>query len=387
MTNTLKPYFLLDPEIYFLNHGSFGACPRPVLEAQQNWQRELEKRPVEFLVRRHNDLMAEARQALANYINCAPDEIAYFPNPTTAINMVVRNLKLGPGDEVLTSDHEYGAMDRTWRFYSKRKGFTYVRQEIPIPVTTPAEFITQFWNGVTENTKVIFISQITSQTALIFPVKEICKKARQVGIMCIVDGAHAPAQIPVDMQDIQADIYTGACHKWLCAPKGTAFIYIKKELQAQFEPLVISWGYEAETPSPSQFIDYNEWQGTNDFSAYLTVPKAIEFQKEHNWDQVRQDCHKLILECKKQLTALGLQSIVTGNEQPWLMQMVAMQLPGLDPAQLQAMLYQQYKIEIPVYLWQERPYLRVSIQGYNKIADIEALTHALQQLLPKLTKG
>jgi isopenicillin-N epimerase len=236
----LQDLFLLDSTVHFLNHGSFGACPRVVFDEYQRWQREVERQPVEFLGRRWPGLMAEARLALADYVGAAPDEVVYFPNPTTAVNMVARSLALGPGDEVLASDHEYGACDRTWRFLAQKHGFTYARQAIPLPVTTAADVVERFWAGVTGRTRVIFISHITSPTALTFPVEEICRRARAAGLLTLIDGAHAPGQLPLDLHALGADFYTGACHKWLCAPRGSAFLYARHEVQPLLEPLVVS---------------------------------------------------------------------------------------------------------------------------------------------------
>ena len=201
-------------------------------------------------------------------------------------------LRLRPGDEILTTDHEYGAMDRTWRYICDQIGARYVQRPIPLPVTTHADFVEHFWAGVTERTRIIFISHITSPTALTFPVAEICRRARAAGILTIVDGAHAPGQLPLNLVELGADIYTGACHKWLCAPKGAAFLYARPEVQPWLEPLVVSWGWEAEKPGPSRFVDWHEWQGTRDLAAYLTVPAAIRFQAEHAWDDVRRRCHR-----------------------------------------------------------------------------------------------
>ena len=253
---SIKDLFLLDPKIHFLNHGSFGACPRPVFEVYQDWQLELERQPVEFLGRRANDLQREARLALASSLNAQANEVVYFPNPTTAINMVAHNLgklikgyygePIQPGDHILTTNHEYGALVRTWKYTCLRLGLHYNQIDIPLPITSQEDFIERIWSQVNEHTKLIFISHITSPTALIFPVEQICCRARQAGILCIVDGAHAPGQIPLDLNQIGADIYTGACHKWLCAPKGSAFLYVRDALQAFFDPLVISWGYQAD---------------------------------------------------------------------------------------------------------------------------------------------
>ena len=209
---SLRNLFLLDPEVTFLNHGSFGACPRPVFETYLELQRALEREPIEFLGRRAQELMTSARAGLAAYLNVPAEDLVYFPNPTTAINMVMRSLELAEGDEILTTDHEYGAMDRTWRFKCVKTGAHYIHQAIPLPVTTKEDFVEAFWKGVTPRTKIIFLSHITSPTALVFPVEEICKRAREAGLLSIVDGAHAPGQIPLDLSNVGADIYTGACY-------------------------------------------------------------------------------------------------------------------------------------------------------------------------------
>ena len=390
----LKDLFLLDPEIVFLNHGSFGACPRPVFESYQAWQLELERRPVEFLARRALQLLADARQSLANFLRVSANDIVYFPNPTTAVNMVGRSLinraiaPLGNGDEILTTDHEYGAMDRTWDYICHLSGAKYIHQTIPLPVSNYKEFVELFWRGVTKHTRVIFISHITSPTALILPVKEICRRSRQSGIISIVDGAHAPGQIDLDLNEIGADIYVGACHKWLMAPKGSSFLYAHPSVQPWLDPLVISWGYKSEYPSPSQFIDYHEWQGTRDISPFLAVPAAIEFQQQYRWAQVRKNCHALANKTRIRLiNELDFEPISpteTNSQQafePWYMQMFTVKFPfPVHHKMIQEHLYQYYRIEIPVIKWNEQYLLRVSIQGYNDQHDIESLINALQEI-------
>jgi len=379
----LKQHFLLDPNIVFLNHGSFGACPRPVFETYQNWQCELERQPVEFLIRRATGLMAEAREKLAAYLGCRADDVVYFPNPTTAINMVVRNLGLRPGDEILSTDHEYGAMDRTWRFICQQTGAKYIQQSIPLPVTTHYDFGEVFWQGATSQTKVIFISHITSPTALIFPVAEICRRARDAGILSIVDGAHAPGQIPVNLSEIGADIYAGACHKWMLAPKGASFLYARPEIQERLDPLVVSWGYDSEPGfgSGNRFVDYHQWQGTRDLAAFLSVPAAIAFMAENGWDQVREDCHQLALAARRQMNALtGLPSICPDSA-GWLGQMSAVRLPGVDIHSLKTRLYDQFRVEVPLLRWNGQPFIRVSIQAYNSESDIAGLWRGLGEVL------
>ena len=386
MKRNLKKEFLLDPDIHFLNLGSFGACPRPVFEVYQSFQRELEKKPVEFLDRQIIKRMEETRSILAEYINCQANEVVFFPNPTTAINMVARNLELENGDEILSTDHEYGAMDRTWRYIARRLGAKYINQPMPLPMTTQGEFIERFWEGVTERTKVIFVSHITSPTALTFPVVEICEKAREAGILTIIDGAHLPGQIPLDLGEINVDIYTGACHKWLCAPKGASFLFARKEVQEWLEPLVVSWGYEAEKPTTSQFIDYHEWQGTRDMSAFLSVPAAIRFQEENDWPEVRVRCHQLAANAREQINELTGQEPLCPEDGEWFEQMATVRLPELNTEILQSRLFNDYRVEVPVFKWNDQPYLRVSVQGYNDEDDIIALVDALEILIPEISK-
>jgi isopenicillin-N epimerase len=381
--NHLKGKFLLDPEVIFLNHGSFGACPRSVFEVYQNWQLELERQPVEFLGRRAPALMAEARSKLGTYLGCEAEEVVFFPNPTTAINMVVRNLDLQSDDEILTSDHEYGAMDRTWRYICKQTCAKYYRHPIPLPVTNQEAFVQTFWEGVTARTRVIFLSHITSPTALIFPVREICQRAREAGIISIVDGAHAPGQIPLDLPALGADIYTGACHKWMLSPKGASFLYARQEVQAWLDPLVVSWGYDADPGfgSGNKFIDYHEWQGTRDLAAFLSVPAAIEFLEHNHWDRVREVCHQLAVTTRQEINALtGLESICP-EEGGWLGQMVVARLPEIDVKALSKHLYEDYRIEIPVIRWNDQTFIRVSIQGYNTRLDVDGLLGGLAALL------
>jgi len=378
-----KDHFLLDPEIHYLNHGSFGACPEPVFEEYVRLERLLEREPVIFLDREAGPAMQAARQALADFVGCKSEDVVYFPNPTTAVNMVARSLDLQPGDEILTTNHEYGAMDRTWSFISEKSGALYRRHPVSLPVTTHQAFVERFWSGVTDQTKIIFLSHITSPTALCFPVVEICQRSRDAGILTVIDGAHAPGQIDLNLADIQPDIYTGACHKWLCAPKGSAFLYASPEVQAWLEPLVVSWGYQAEAPSGSKFIDYHEWQGTRDISAFLSVPAAIEFQKKHDWAAMRADCRELVLSARDRLHNLTGLEKVCPDDGEWLGQMAAIPLPELDEKRLKQRLFDEFRVEVPLYRWEGRPFLRVSVQAYNTPEDIDALLSALSTLLPQ----
>ena len=381
---SLKKYFLLDPNIHFLNHGSFGATPKPVFREYQRWQLELERQPVEFLGRRITKLMADSRAALGKYLGTHADNLIYTQNVTISLNIIARSLELGSNDEVLATDHEYGAMDRMWRFLSKERGFRYINQQIRTPLTTEENFIHDFWQSVTPRTRVIFISHITSPTALIFPIKEIIRRARQAGILTIIDGAHAPGQIPLHLDSLGADFYCGNLHKWLCAPKGAGFLHARPERQHLLKPLVISWGYESETPSNSQFIDHNEWWGTRDMAAFLSVPAAIEFQEKHDWDKVRDACHKLAQDALKRICELTGLAPLHSDAEGWFRQMIAAPLPiNTDINMVKARLYDEHNIEVPLIDWNGNKLIRVSVQGYNSKRDIDQLCRALALFLRK----
>lgn len=377
-----KNTFLLDPSVTFLNHGSFGAVPKPVFKCYQFWQRELERQPVEFLGRRAPQLLENARKVLGGFIGAPYRNIVFTTNVTEAINVVVRSLSLKPGDEVLASDMEYGAMDRTWRFYALKYGFKYINHPVTVPVTDPQAYVDQLWSAVTQKTRVIFISHISSPTALIAPVKEICQLARQAGILTVIDGAHAPGQIDVNLVELDADFYGANLHKWLCAPKGAGFLYANPRVQHLVEPLIVSWGWQSENPSDSQFIDYLQWTGTRDLASFLSVPAAIEFQQSHHWSEVQKSCHALaaqVLDRISNLTALPSLYASTSN---WFAQMVACPLPAeIDPPAFQSRLYNEFKIEVPVLKWNNHNLIRVSMQVYNSEKDIAKLLSALKKIL------
>ncbi len=377
----LNEYFLLDPDVVFLNHGSFGATPKPVFQEYQRWQRELERQPVEFLGRRHNELMRSSRAALAAHLHTEADDLVYTQNVTISMNIVAHSLPLGPGDEVLASDHEYGACDRIWRFLSKERGFRYVNQAIAVPLVSVEKLVEEFWRGVMSRTRVIFISHITSPTAIRFPVEEICRRARAAGILTVIDGAHAPGQVELDLPALGADFYGGNLHKWLCAPKGAGFLYARPEVQPLLKPLVISWGYESETPGASPFVDHHEWWGTRDIAAFLSVPAALEFQRSHSWSSVREACHRLLCDVVRDLEqTTGMPSFYPDDS--WYVQAATSPLPGtVDMAELKSRLYDEYRIEVPLVDWNGHKLMRVSVQAYNTPLDADRLHEALVHLL------
>jgi isopenicillin-N epimerase len=382
----LREDMLLDPDYVFLNHGSFGACPRPVFDQYLAWQRELELRPVEFLGRRINDLMATARATLASYLGANRDEIVFMPNVTTALNVVARSLPLEPGDEILTTDHEYGALERTWTFVSEQRGSLPVVRSLPTPIDDPTEVIETVWAGVTDRTRVLFLSHVTSPTALILPIQPLIERAREAGIWTVIDGAHAPGQIPVDLHALGADFYGGNCHKWLSAPKGAGFLYVREELQELMAPLVVSWGWRPNDPGSSVFVDQLERQGTRDPAAALSVPAAIGYQADRDWPRVRQECHALVRLARERMAELTGVAPLVADDPRWFAQMAALPLPaGTDARLLKTRLYDEYRVEIPSTQWGETPCLRISVQGYNTRQDVERLIDAVTALLP--TRG
>lgn len=381
-TNNLRNEFLLDPRITFLNHGSFGATPRRVFECYQRWQRELEYEPVEFLSRRAPELLQASRAFLAEYLSTQADNLVYVQNATIGLNIVARSLDLVAGDEVLSTDHEYGALNRTWTFFAQKCGFKYINYPVPSPVATTAEFVEAFWKGVTPQTRAIFISHITSPTAIIFPIKELCSRARNAGILTIIDGAHVPGQIALSLDDLGADIYCGNLHKWLCAPKGSAFLFARPEIQPLIEPLVVSWGWQSENPGPSPFIDYHEWAGTRDISAFLAVPEAIRFQQDFQWDEVRSTCHSLTSDLQQKIVAMTGIPPLHPDSPTWFAQMGAALLPDwINAEEVQSRLFSDFNIEVPITKWNNHKLIRFSIQAYNSQEDIIKLEKALFILL------
>ena len=240
----MRDAFLLDPELIFLNHGSYGACPREVFARYQAWQIEMERNPVEFLGRRSAALLAQARGELGQYLGARGEDLVFLPNATTGVNTVAASLDLQPGDEVLSPDHEYGACDATWQQVCQRAGAHYRRVEVPLPFDRNC-WTQRLMSAAGPRTRMIFASHISSTTALIFPVAELCEQARRRGILTLIDGAHAPGQLALDLHATSADYYTGNCHKWMCAPKGAAFLHARPEHQAQLQATVVSWGYVA----------------------------------------------------------------------------------------------------------------------------------------------
>jgi len=345
----LKERFLLDPDVTFLNHGSFGATPKPVFEAYQAWQRELEREPVDFIARRLGLLLADARAQLGDFVGAHGDDLTFVQNATTGVNVAARALRLEPGDEVLSTNLEYGACILTW-------------QRLCRFVQAPLD---ELFDHVTERTRAIFVSHITSETALLLPIDEIVREARARGLTTIVDGAHAVAQVDLDLDALGADFYAGNCHKWLCAPKGAGFLHVRPDWQDRVDGVITSWGYE----EPATFVSRTERQGTRDSAAYLSVPAAIEFFRAHD-DRAR--CVALAREARRDLCALLRTDPIAPEDM--VLQMASVRLPRPDP-ELSQRLFDDHRIEIPVS--HDGTLLRISVAAYNDRGDVDRLLEAL----------
>lgn len=394
MHDNLAALFLLDPSVTFLNHGSYGACPRPVFEAYQRWQLTLESQPVAFLDpnRGLSGWMRDTRVALARVVGADPDDLVGQTNATTALNIVAQSLDLQPGDEILTTDHEYAALEKTWAYVCRRSGAVVRVVNIPVPLTAEPQFTDAILAGFGPRTRVLFLSHITSATALLFPVERVVAAARARGIWSVIDGAHTPGHIALNLDALGADFYAGNCHKWMMAPKGTGFLHVRRPLQTLLNPLVISHGWTADAGLPgtkgvfgnSPFIDGLEMQGTRDPAAWLTVPSALGFAHQHDWPTVAADCRKLVQDTAARLGALtGLPGFC--SPEFCAPQMVSMPVPACDPLVLQHSLMARYGIEIPCFNWQGHTVVRVSAQGYNTRAQMDHLLAALAVLLPELS--
>jgi len=390
LTTNLAQQFLLDPDVVFLNHGSFGACPRPVFEDYQRWQLKLERQPVEFLSsqRELGNNLRTVREAMAAEFGTSTENIAAVTNATSGLNIVAQSIPLNEGDEILTTDHEYSALEKTWKFVCRRTGAKIVEVEVPLPLTSAKQFYDAIVAGMTDRTKVLFLSHITSPTALLFPIEGVIVEARKRGIISVIDGAHTPGHIPLNLDAIGADFYSGNCHKWLMSPKGSAFVHARPEMQAMLDPLVISHGWTVDNKEPgvrgpfgnSPFVDEVEMQGTRDPSAWLAVPAAINFRRQNDWWSVAADCRRLAQETAGRLRALtGLEPL--SSPEFSAPQMVSMPIPECDPVAVHDLLVSRYKIEIPVLAWRGHHIVRLSCQGYNRRDQMDLLIDALTDLL------
>ncbi len=350
----MREGFLLDPEIVYFNHGGYGACSEAVFEEYQRWQLELERDPTDFFTRWYEDALWEARASLASFLGATANDLVFTPNATSALNAVIRSLRIRPEEEILTTKHEYGAILRT---------LSFIRANVV--QVEPDELV----ENISIRTRAVVVSHVASPTALVLPVEQVCAAARTAGVLSIVDGAHVPGHVPVNLSSLGADVYAGNCHKWLCAPKGSGFLWARPEHQEWIEPLVVSWGYH----DAAGFGERHGWQGTRDPSAYLAVPKAIEVHGTFDLDAAR----ALADEAETRLATYGLRPL-RGARSPL---MRALTVRSGDPVGLQRRLYEEHRVEVPVYEWEDTTLMRVSIGPYTDESDLERLAVAVRDTL------
>ncbi|MFL5351145.1 aminotransferase class V-fold PLP-dependent enzyme [Archangium sp.] len=387
-----RSHWSLDPEVTFLNHGSFGACPTRVLEEQSRLRARMEAEPVRFLHREITALADSARAALGAFLDADPDDLAFINNATTGVNTVLQSLRFSPGDELLTTDHEYNASRNALDFVASRWGVKVVVAKLPWPVPSSQSIVDAVLAHVTERTRLLLIDHISSQTALVLPIAPLIRTLRERGVETLVDGAHGPGQVPLSLRQLGAAYYTGNCHKWLCAPKGAAFLYVRRELQPGLRPVVISHGYNSRRKDRSQFrLDF-DWAGTNDPTPYLCVPKALEVVGgllPGGWPEVMASNRAKVLAARSFLCQrLG---VSPSCPEDMVGSMATVPLPdgfpaqpsalGLDP--LQDRILFEHGIEVPITPWPRPPHrhVRVSAQLYNSHAEYQRLAEALEALL------
>jgi isopenicillin-N epimerase len=388
--SAMKHLFLLDPDVVFLNHGSYGACPRPVFDAWQDWQREMERNPVEFLSRRSAGLLRQARERLAAYLGADAEELVFVSNATTGVNIVAKSLQLQPGDEVLTTDLEYGACRATLAAVCAQAGARLVVVPVALPLTSD-EFVTAMTAAMSPRTRLLMMSHITSPTALRLPVEPVLAQARTRGIATLIDGAHAPGQIALDLTALGADYYTGNCHKWMCAPKGTAFLHARSMHHGALHAMVTSWGEVApEGPSlwdgfigASVFERRMQWQGSRDLTGFLSVPAAIDFLAANDWEARCAEAHTRAMALMHRVSArTGIAPIADDS---FFVQMAPLPVPHQDAAALRKRLFDAFHIEVPVTQHVDadggRTFVRVSVQPYTSDDDLAALESALFSVL------
>lgn len=383
----------LDPGVTYLNHGAFGACPRPVLAFQAELRARLERQPVQFMQRDLEGLLDAARAAVAAFVGAIAEDVVFTPNATSGVNTVLRSLVFAPGDELLTTDHAYGACRNALHFVAERSGATVVVAKVPFPIEGPEAVVEAVLAKVSPRTRLALLDHVTSATGLVFPIAELVEALAGRGVETLVDGAHAFAMLPVDVSAIGAAYYTGNCHKWGCAPKTAGFLHVRRDLQPMIHPLAISHGARSTRTDRSRFLLEFDWTGTVDTTASLSVPHALRVMGEAlpgGWPALRAHNHALALAGRRLLC----EALAVPAPAPDAMigSLAALPLPdrpspaptsGLYTDPLQEALRLEASIEVPVTPWPAPPQrlIRVSAQLYNTIADYERLAVALPALL------
>jgi isopenicillin-N epimerase len=382
--------WLLDPQVVFLNHGSFGACPERVLAVQTEWQRRMERQPLQFLVRELEAELDAARAVLAQFTGAEAEDLVFIPNATTGVNTILRSLSFQPGDELLVTDQEYNASRNALNFVAERSGARVVVASIPFPFRHEDELVTPVLKCVTPKTKLALLDHVTSQTGVVHPIARLVNELNQRGVDTLVDGAHAPGMVPLDLKKLGATYYTGNCHKWLCAPKGAALLHVQRNKQPLIRPLTISHGANSARQDRSRFLIEFAWTGTGDPAAFLSVPEALRFMASAlpgGWPQIMKRNRALTLAARKILCA-GLNMAEPCPEE-FVGSLAAVPIPAAPANRLPRLPFNEYPlqdalrekhgIEIPIISWPAAPQrvLRIAAQLYNSLPQYELMTKAL----------
>jgi isopenicillin-N epimerase len=382
----------LDPKVIFLNHGSFGSCPRAVLEAQQEIRNRLERQPVQFFVRDLEQLWDEARGVLADFVQAEVTNLAFISNATSGVNAVLRSLRFAPGDELLVTNHEYNACRNALNFVAERSGAHIVEATVPFPLPSADTVVVAVLERVTERTRLALLDHVTSQTALVLPIERLVHELSARGVDTLVDGAHAPGMVPLDLRRMAPAYYTGNCHKWVCAPKGAAFLYVRPDRQETIRPLTISHGANSRRTDRTRFLIEFGWMGTGDPSAWLSVPTALRYLGglvPGGWPEIMEHNRALALAARRILCqSLRLpppcpDEMIGSLASVNLSDAAPMEPPKsplyLDP--LQDHLRDTHRIEVPIIPWPAPPHrlLRVSAQLYNSLPQYQQLADALNR--------
>ena len=368
----------LRSDTIYLNHGSFGPPPEPVRLAQVEWKRRLDEQPMDFYVRQYEPAWLAARARLAAWLGADANNLTFVENATYGMNVVAQSFPLAPGDEVLLNDHEYGAVVRIWQRACRKAGTVAPRiAKIPVPITSVEQVVEALFAEVTDRTKLIVVSHVTSATAVILPVAEICRRAAARGIAVCIDGPHAPAQVPLALDSLGCDFYTASCHKWLCAPLGSGFLYVAPRWQSTIEPPLLSWG-RVSPRQPETWYDEFVWSGTRDSSPYFAVSAAIDFMQQVGLEAFRATTHELARYARARLVELTGREPIVPDDSAWYGTMAHVPLPPGDRQSLQDALWRRHGIEVPIIDWNGGRYIRVSCHLYNTPRQIEQLIAALR---------
>ena len=387
---SLRDLWTLDPAVTFLNHGSYGACPRAVLDVQAKYRERLERQPVQFLGRDLDPLLASARETVGSFLGVPGRDIGFVHNATGGVNTVLRSLRFERGDELLITDHAYNACANALERAAAQDGATVVIVHIPLPVRSEEDVLEAVMERVTSRTRLALLDHVTSPTALVFPIARLLSELQSRGIDCLVDGAHAPGMVDLNLAELGAAYYTGNGHKWLCSPKGAAFLYVRPDRQERIRPLTISHGANAELRGRTRFEAEFSWVGTQDPSAWLCLAESISYMGSllpGGWPEVRQRNRDLAIAARRLLN--DRMSAEPLCPESMLGSIASVALPGRgvtdpDPTKwadpLQGELLAEFGIEVPIFRWGDPPQrlLRVSAQLYNSFEQYERLADVLE---------